>query len=89
MDAPYFWTAEEKEWLKGSQVEESVEELKSSLADEFEQLKEAGWDSVLPAGSFTLEVSVLCRISAEFLCSFPTRHSSCWCCAATTSCFRA
>jgi hypothetical protein len=60
MDVPYFWNAEEQEWLKGSQVEENTEELRSSLADEFDQLKEAGWDSVLPAGSFTLAVCMEC-----------------------------
>jgi hypothetical protein len=54
---PYLWTDEEKSWLEGSQVEERMQDLESSLSDEFEQLKKAGWESLLPAGSFTFEVS--------------------------------
>jgi len=55
LDVPLMWSDEEKEMLEGSKVGEDVEELKESLSDEFKQLQSAGWDAVMPQGSWSLE----------------------------------
>jgi hypothetical protein len=49
------WSDEDKEMLEGSKVGEDVEELKESLSDEFKQLQSAGWEAVMPQGSWSLE----------------------------------
>lgn len=55
LDLPYFWSQADQQLLEGTSVLDAIEENQDAFKEEFEQLKEQGWDAKIPASMFTLE----------------------------------
>jgi [ribulose-bisphosphate carboxylase]-lysine N-methyltransferase len=55
LDLPYFWSQADQQLLEGTSVLDAIEENQDAFQEEFDQLKEQGWDAKLPSSIFTLE----------------------------------